>query len=59
MTEAFVRTTKHDYLRVSSIQDARTVMECFPFWSAHHNSFHPHKVLGCRNPREFIASRQP
>jgi putative transposase len=35
------------------------VMECFPFWSAHYNSFHPHKVLGCRNPREFIASRQP
>ncbi len=58
MAEAFVRTIKRDYVRVSSIPDARTVIECLPLWFEHYNSLHPHKALGYRSPREFIASRQ-
>ena len=59
MAEAFVRTIKRDYVRVSPIPDARTVLESLPLWIEHYNSLHPHKALGYRSPREFIASRQP
>ena len=59
MAEAFVRTIKRDYVRVSPIPDARTVMANLPLWFEHYNSLHPHKALGYRSPREFIASRQP
>jgi putative transposase len=44
---------------VSPIPDARTVLESLPLWFEHYNSLHPHKALGYRSPREFIASRQP
>jgi Integrase core domain len=46
MAEAFVRTIKRDYVRVSPIPDARTVLECLPLWFQHDNSLHPHKALG-------------
>jgi putative transposase len=59
MAEAFVRTIKRDYVRVSSIPDARTVLDSLPLWFEHYNSLHPHKALGYRSPREFIASRHP
>ena len=59
MAEAFVRTIKRDYVRVSPIPDARTVLVSLPLWFEHYNSLHPHKALGYRSPREFIASRQP
>jgi putative transposase len=35
------------------------VLESLPLWFEHYNSLHPHKALGYRSPREFIASRQP
>ena len=59
MAEAFVRTIKRDYVRVSPIPDARTVLESLPLWIEPYNSLHPQKALGYRSPREFIASRQP
>jgi putative transposase len=59
MAEAFVHTIKRDYVRVSPIPDARTVLESLPLWFEHYNSLHPHKALGYLSPREFIASRQP
>jgi putative transposase len=59
MAEAFVRTIKRDYVRVSPIPDARTVLDSLPLWFEHYNSLHPHKALGYCSPREFIASRQP
>jgi putative transposase len=37
MAEAFVRTMKRDYVRVSSLPDARTVMESLPLWIEHYN----------------------
>jgi len=27
-----------------------------PLWIAHYNEVHPHKALGYRSPREFIAA---
>jgi putative transposase len=59
MAEAFVHTIKRDYVRVSPIPDARTVLDSLPLWFEHYNSLHPHKALGDRSPREFIASRKP
>src|SRR5215210_7895433 len=57
MAEAFVRTIKRDYVRVSSIPDAKTVLSHIPGWLTHYNEEHPHKALGYRSPREFIATR--
>ena len=58
MAEAFVRTIKRDYVRVSPLPDAQTVINTLPIWFEHYNTVHPHKALGYRSPREFIASRQ-
>ena len=55
MAEAFVRTIKRDYVRVSPRPDALTVMHQLSAWFAHYNEVHPHKALGYRSPREFIA----
>ena len=35
MAEAFVRTLKRDYVRVSSIPDAQAVLQQLPNWLAH------------------------
>jgi putative transposase len=57
MAEAFVRTIKRDYVRISRCSDAQTVMHQLPSWFTHYNEVHPHKALGYRSPREFIATR--
>lgn len=54
MAEAFVRTLKRDYVRVSPTPDAETVLRQLPAWFHHYNTEHPHKALGYRSPREFI-----
>jgi putative transposase len=33
-------------------------MAALPGWFAHDNQLHPHRALGYRSPREFIAARQ-
>ena len=55
MAEAFVRTLKRDYVRVSPIPDAASVLRQLPAWLAHYNDLHPHRALGYCSPREFIA----
>ena len=55
MAEAFVRTLKRDYVRVSPIPDAQSVLRQLPLWLAHYNELHPHRALGYRSPREFIV----
>jgi putative transposase len=55
MAEAFVRTLRRDYVRVSPVPDAESVMRQLPIWLAHYNELHPHRALGYRSPREFIA----
>ena len=37
MAEAFVRTIKRDYVRVSPCPDAQTVMHQLPSWITHYN----------------------
>jgi putative transposase len=57
MAEAFVRTMKRDYARVSQLPDAAAVIQQLPAWFEHYNTVHPHRALSYRSPREFIASR--
>jgi putative transposase len=58
LAEAFVRTIKRDYVRVSPRPNAESVMRRLPSWIAHYNQVHPHKALGYRSPREFIAAHE-
>jgi putative transposase len=53
MAEAFVKTFKRDYVRVSAKPDAASVLRQLDSWFEHYNSVHPHKALGYRSPREF------
>ncbi len=46
MAEAFVRTLKRDYVRVSPVPDAETVLRQLPSWLAHYNDIHPHPRAG-------------
>ena len=54
MAEAFVRTLKRDYARVSPRPNAQTVIDQLPSWLDHYNRVHPHRALGYQSPREFI-----
>ncbi len=53
MAEAFVKTFKRDYARVSAKPDAASVLHQLDSWFEHYNRVHPHKALGYRSPREF------
>ena len=55
MADAFVKTLKRDYVRVSPVPNAESVLRQLPGWLAHYNKLHPHRALGYRSPREFIA----
>jgi putative transposase len=57
MAEGFVRTIDRDYVRVAAIPNAEVVLRQRPIWLAHRNTVHPHKALGYRSPREFIAAQ--
>jgi putative transposase len=56
MAEAFVRTIKRDYVRISPPPNAEAALRQLPAWSAHYNEAHPHKALGYRSPSGFIAT---
>ena len=56
MAEAFVRTIKRDYVRISPRPNAEAVLRQLPAWIAHYNEVHPHKALGYPSPSEFIAT---
>src|SRR5215469_4199028 len=53
LAEAFVKTIKRDYARVSAKPDAASVLRQLDAWFEHYNRVHPHKALGYRSPREF------
>jgi putative transposase len=53
MAEAFVKTLKRDYARVSPCPDAASVLRQLDGWFEHYNTVHPHKALCYRSPREF------
>lgn len=60
MAEAFVKTLKRDYVRVSPIPSAASALNLIDSWMEDYNTVHPHSRLGYRSPREYIMlSTQP
>ena len=54
IAEAFVKTFKRDYVRVSSVPDAASALLLIETWMEDYNTVHPHSRLGYRSPREYI-----
>jgi putative transposase len=57
MAEAFVKTFKCDYARISPIPDAVAAPALIDRWMEDYNTVHPHSRLGYRSPREYITSQ--
>ena len=57
MAEAFVKTFKRDYVRVSPIPDALAALALVDRWMEDYNTVHPHSRRGYRSPREYILSQ--
>lgn len=56
MAEAFVKTFKRDYVRVSDCRSAESVLSQIAGWFEDYNENHPHRGLRMKSPREFIRS---
>jgi putative transposase len=57
ISEAFVKTLKRDYVRVTPLPNAETVLKLIGAWIEDYNDNHPHSGLKWRSPREFIRAR--
>ena len=57
MAEAFVKTFKRDYVRVSPIPDTAAALALVDSWMEDYNTVHPPSRLGYRSPREYILSQ--
>lgn len=58
MAESFVKTFKRDYVWLSDLKDARTVMDQLSIWMEDYNEKAPHKALKMLSPREFIREQK-
>jgi putative transposase len=54
VAEAFVKTFKRDYARLSILPDAVTILTLLPDWFDDYNEVHPHSGLKFLSPREFL-----
>jgi putative transposase len=54
ISEAFVKTLKRDYARLTILPDAETVIRLLPGWFEDYNTVHPHSGLRMLSPREFL-----
>ena len=59
MSEAFVKTLKRDYVRITPLPNARTVLGLVDGWIADYNTVHPHSALRMRSPAEFRTALNP
>ncbi len=57
VSEAFVNTLKRDYVNITPLPDATTVLRLIAGWFEDYNDNHPHSGLKMRSPREFIAAQ--
>ena len=53
IAEAFVKTFRRDYLRLSILPDAATVLGLLQAWMDDYNTVHPHSALRFQSPAEF------
>ena len=59
MSEAFVKTLKRDYVRVTPLPAVRTVHGLVDGWISACTTVHPHSALRMRSPAEFRAALNP
>lgn len=60
VAEAFVKTFKRDYVRVSPLPNAGAALAAVANWMTDYNEIHPHSGLAYRSPRDYIkAQSQP
>ncbi len=57
MSEAFVKTLKRDYIRISALPDAETALRLIDGWIEDYNEIHPHSALKMASPRQFIRAK--
>ena len=55
IAEAFVKTLRRDYAKLTILPDAETAMRLLPGWIDDYNTVHPHSGLKMLSPREFLA----
>jgi putative transposase len=53
MSEAFVKTFKRDYVYLSDLPNASTVLEQLQSWFEEYNEWAPHKGLRMKSPRQY------
>ena len=59
MSEAFVKTLKRDYVRVTPLPDAASVLWHVSAWIDDYNTVHPHSALAMRSPVAFRSALNP
>lgn len=59
MSEAFVKTLKRDYVRITPLPDAATALPLVTGWITDYNNVHPHSALRMHSPVEFRAALNP
>jgi putative transposase len=52
-----VKTLKRDYIQITPLPDAQTVLGFTGGWIEDYNDNHPHSGLKMRSSREFIADQ--
>ncbi|WP_404976279.1 IS3 family transposase [Agrobacterium larrymoorei] len=57
MSEAFVKTLKRDYIRISALPDSETALRLIDGWIENYNEIHPHSALKMASPRQFIRAK--
>jgi len=55
IAEAFVKTLKRDYARVTLLPNAQTILGLVAAWIEDYNTSHPHSGLRMLSPQEFRA----
>ena len=54
IAEAFVKTLRRDYARLTLLPGAEAAMRLLPGWFEDYNTVHPHSGLRMLSPREFL-----
>lgn len=57
ISEAFVKTIKRDYIRISIRPDAEAALRQIDGWIKDHTEIHPHFALKMASPRQFIRAK--
>jgi len=59
MAEAFIKSFKRDYVYLSRLETAESVLNQLAEWFEDYNERAPHRALRMRSPREFGEQIQP